>query len=119
MVVGTAFLGGALVLRDSLGAALEANANATPGQGSTSAVEPIQDTAVAGAVPGATTTGSTPGTVVDGAPAGTVPADPAAGDPQNERSGSGGGFGEQVVRLPASVLPRSRASTASARSRRS
>lgn len=103
VVVGTAFLGGALVLRDSLGAALEANANATL-VGVDVAVEPLQETAAAGAMPGAVTTGSTPGTVADGAPAGTVPATPPAGDPQSQRSGSGG-FGEQVVRLPASLLP--------------
>jgi putative ABC transport system permease protein len=103
VVVGTAFLGGALVLRDSLGAALEANSNATL-QGVDVAVEPLQETVMAGALAGGgEATG--PGTTVAGEPPGSVPADPAAGDPGNSRSGSGGGFGEQEVRLPASLLP--------------
>ena len=104
VVVGTAFLGGALVLRDSLGSALEANSSATL-RGVDVAVEPLQETALAGAVPGSSTDGTTPGTTATGTPPGTVPADPGAGDPQNTRSGSGGGFGEQEVRIPADLLP--------------
>ena len=104
VVVGTAFLGGALVLRDSLGSALEANSSATL-RGVDVAVEPLQETALAGAVPGSSTDGTTPGTTAAGTPPGTVPGDPGAGDPENTRSGSGGGFGEQEVRIPADLLP--------------
>ena len=103
VVVGTGFLGGALVLRDSLGSALEANASAQL-RGVTVAVEPLQETALAGTLPGSGPDGTTPGS--GSLPSGSVPASTAPPGstpaPPSERSGS---FGEQVVRLPESLLP--------------
>jgi putative ABC transport system permease protein len=102
VVVGTAFLGGALVLRDSLGAALDANSSAQL-RGVAVAVEPIDDTALAGTLPGSGTEGSTPAGEAN--PGGSVPASsapPTSAPP--ESSDRSGGFGEQEVRLPESLL---------------
>src|SRR4051812_6126764 len=71
VVVGTGFLGGALVLGDSLGAALEANSSAQL-RNVAVAVEPLEDTALAGTIgTGGTTTGTTPSPT---GPNGTAPA---------------------------------------------
>lgn len=99
VLVGTGFLAGTLVLRDSLGAALEANTNATL-RGVDVAVEPLQETALAGTLPGGAAEPGPPGSAVPGTTPGTVPTAPDGGS----ASGSGNGFGEQEVRLPADLL---------------
>lgn len=109
VLVGTGFLAGTLVLRDSLGAALEANTSATL-RGVDAAVAPAQDTALAGTLsdggpgatgPGSSMPGSMPGSTPGATPGSTPGTTPANGEPV---SGSGNGFGEQEVRLPASLL---------------
>lgn len=99
VLVGTGFLAGTLVLRDSLGAALEANTSATL-RGVDVAVEPLQETALAGTLPGGADEPRAPGSSVPGSTPGTAPAAPDGGP----ASGSGNGFGEQEVRLPADLL---------------
>lgn len=112
VIVGTGFLAGALVLRDSLDSTLKANID-TSLAGVDASIEPLSTTVAAGSeelpttsVPGSSRpTGSRPAGATTTAPGRATTTTAAPGGRSGpRRSGSGNGLGEVRNGVPATVL---------------